>query len=520
MKALIGGRWQAGYLDEHRRPGSSRVRVLAQRDLGPVDGLHFVPARSPRMVLDYVGEVGLAGAARKVRSRLAEQGRNEKHLSAGVAEVLESDDFPAGSLVTFVAPCHPPAVERLSLPAGLLRPLAEAVELPAGSLTLLPAAPVDAGAPKAVDALGGWHPDSGVPHEELAWATDVLLGLAADTRWEHGRRLDVTPEEAPRERAERGRAPDGRPAAVLFGYGNYAKTYVLPGVRGAFDVAEIHEIDPFQIGPSPPGRTAWDTAPVSRGGPHDAWLVAGFHHTHAPLAVEGLAAGAAVVLEKPLATSHEDLEALLGALGRPGARLFGCFQRRYSAFTARALDDLGGPDAGPISYHCIVHEVPLPARHWYRWPSSRSRLVSNGCHWVDHFLFLNGYADVAERRVFEASDGTIVCALELVTGAAFSMTLTERGSSRTGVQDHVELRTPDRTVRIVDDAHYAAESTAGRIRRLRQPRTRSYERMYRRIAERIALGEDGDDVAIVRASAGEVLAMEDELIASRAARRH
>ena len=518
MKALIGGRWQAGYLDEHRRPRSSRVRVLAQRDLGPVDGLHFVPPRSPRLVLNYAREVGVTGVARKVRSRLAEQGRNEKHLSAGVAEVLESEDFPAGSLVTFVAPCHPPAVERLSLPAGLLRPLPEAVELPAGSLTLLPAGPVDDGARSAAETLAGWHPESGVALDETA--ADVLLRLAADTRWEHGRRLDAGGQDAPRERAERDSVPDGRPTAVLFGYGNYAKSYVLPGVQGAFDVAEIHELDPFQIGPDPPGRTAWDTAPVQREGRHDAWLVAGFHHTHAPLAIEGLRAGAAVVLEKPLATRHEDLDELLAVLGRPGARVFGCFQRRYSAFTAQALEDLGGAEAGPVSYHCIVHEVPLPARHWYRWPASRSRLVSNGCHWVDHFLFVNGYADVAERRVFEASDGTIVCALELVTGAAFSMTLTERGSSRTGVQDHVELRTPDRTIRIVNDAHYAAESTRGRIRRLRQPRTRSYERMYRRIAERIALGDDGDDDAWVRASAGEVLALEDELIASRAARPH
>src|SRR5690606_15551503 len=95
----------------------------------------------------------------------------------------------------------------------------------------------------------------------------------------------------------------------------------------------------------------------------------------------------------------------------------------------------------PVSCHCIVYEEPLPPRHWYRWPASRGRLVSNGCHWIDHFLFLNNFAPVADRDVFVFADGTVNCSLVLANGASFSMLLTGRGAGRAGMQNYIEIRT-------------------------------------------------------------------------------
>src|SRR5262249_57472786 len=85
------------------------------------------------------------------------------------------------------------------------------------------------------------------------------------------------------------------------------------------------------------------------------------------------------------------------AMGGYKGKVFCCFHKRYSAFNALARKDLQMQLGEPISYHCIVYEVPLPPMHWYRWPSSRSRLITNGCHWIDHFHF-------GQRRLLHYGD--------------------------------------------------------------------------------------------------------------------
>ena len=92
-----------------------------------------------------------------------------------------------------------------------------------------------------------------------------------------------------------------------------------------------------------------------------------------------------------------------------------------SAACLAVLSDLGVAPGEPVSYHCIVYEVPLPELHWYRWPSSRSRLISNGCHWTDHFLLLNGFAEPVAYDVVESSDGMVNVTVELANGAVFTM---------------------------------------------------------------------------------------------------
>jgi predicted dehydrogenase len=512
VRILVDDAWRDGFLDYWRAPSEYRIAVVAWRVVEPVEDLYFVRPRSFRMVLNYVREIGPIASVRKIRSRLQERARNEKYVSCGLARIVEAPGggtLQVGRAVAFAAPQHPACAERLALPAGLLAPVEDAAlaGFASGEIRHLKAA-----APVQTLPLRGWSPHAAVPLAADAIARTVaeLTTLAVQTDWSAARRLPAAADPAPQERAaEKARPPRReRPSAVLFGYGNYAKTTILPNVAGALDVRAIHEIDPTQI-PLERGPAAWDSAPVLREREDcDVCLVAGYHATHAPLAIEALRRGAAVVVEKPLAVDRAQLDALLDAMQVSGGRLYACFQRRYSPLTALARKDLSVARGEPISYHCIVYEVPLPAAHWYRWPSSGSRILSNGCHWIDHFLFLNDFGDVVAHDVFVARDGTVMCALELENGAAFSMALTSVGSERVGVQDHVELRAGDVTVRIADNSRYRADSTQRTLRSRTVNRTRSYRDMYRDIARRVAAGEPGDSIASVRSSAGAVLALE------------
>ncbi|HEU4559352.1 MAG TPA: Gfo/Idh/MocA family oxidoreductase, partial [Longimicrobium sp.] len=273
--------------------------------------------------------------------------------------------------------------------------------------------------------------------------------------------------------------------------------------------------------PNPlPGDRAWDTSPFLRPGETpDVVLIAGYHHTHAGLAVEALRRGAWAVVEKPLCTTLAQLEALLDAMGDRPSRLFACFHRRYSRFNAMALHDLGVTRGDPVDYHCTVFEIPLPPLHWYRWPASGSRQMSNGCHWIDHFLYLNAYSPPRRWTMDAGSSGTLHACAELENGAYFTLTLTDRGSVRTGVQEHVELRANDRTVRVVDFRRYQAESTDRVLRHARARKLDAFGQMYRAIGRAIHQGAPGDSRESVEVTTSLVLELEAGLAARRTHRR-
>jgi predicted dehydrogenase len=315
-----------------------------------------------------------------------------------------------------------------------------------------------------------------------------------------------------KQRQERQQRASERPSAVLFGLGNYAKTQILPVIRKSLDLHCIHEIDPDQILPLAKLGVSFDTSPFPRDyEEYDAWFIAGYHHHHVPLAVHAIGQGACAVVEKPVATTWEQLRELEVALeSSETGELIACFQRRYSPMQEWAFNDINIAEDKAVHYHCIVYEIPLPTRHWYNWPNAGSRLISNGCHWIDHFMSLNHYAPAIGYQVKRLSNGDIAVAAELENGAAFTMLVTENGSERLGVRDHVEVRSGDVTVKMVDQAYYEAESSKRVIRRRSINPTKAYKRMYEGAVGRIRRGEAGDSTASLE-STKLMLRLEDEL---------
>lgn len=524
MRVLVGGRWRAGFLDYARGAEEYRIEVEALQNLEGLEDLYFVRPRRPGFVLNYLREIGPRAVARKVRSRLGERYRNEKFLSWGLGRLLEAPNaagLQIGRSVAFLAPAHPACVERVVLPRDLivfiddpglptrrgeiLHKAVDTSSLPTASLRRFRGR--QAGADATVDGGG------------IGELFDDIMQVAW-TDWTVARRLPRTStspvcERKPRRCARVSKSPGCtmRPSTVLFGYGNYAKTTILPNVKRSLDVRCVHEIDPTQMPRWSVVSNAWDTAPHPRvEESYDVYLVAGYHASHAPIAIEALDRGASAVIEKPVAMDQGQLASLLAAMENSAGEVFCCYQRRYSSLTELAQHDLGLSVGEPVSYHCIVYEVPLPALHWYRWPSSGSRLLSNGCHWVDHFLYLNSFAAVGAVELTVAGDSTMNCSLELENGAVFTMVLTDVGSGRIGVQDHVELRAGDKTVRIMNDSRYVAEDANRVLRRTAHNKTRSYEAMYSEIARKLAAGEKGDSPESVRVSAGAALALEERLV--------
>jgi hypothetical protein len=356
--------------------------------------------------------------------------------------------------------------------------------------------------------VAGWSPESGLPlpAEDL----DALLSAA-------GAVLEEVPADA--VHLQRGKetpptsrpvSPSGKVDAVLFGYGQYAKVMILGRLPAAVSLRCCHEIDPTQVGDV--RRYPWQvrTSPLPEPDERYAlWFAAGYHHTHAAIAAHALAQGAAVVVEKPLSTTHADLDRVLAVM--PRGRLFTAYQRRYSPFNAFLRRDLAAAEGAPISMRAVVYEVPLPPRHWYRWPVSRGRIVCNGCHWIDYFLFLNGWSPPTALRAEKRANGDVVAQADLENGASLSLIVTEHGSARLGVRDIVHLTHADRTAVITDQRLYEAESSSRRLRRARTSLSRLYGDMYAGIVADVLAGGRGDSPRSAEISARAVLDLQDQI---------
>ncbi|MFH1037853.1 MAG: Gfo/Idh/MocA family oxidoreductase [PVC group bacterium] len=517
MYLLSGDSWEDRVLDYHRPEGHLRIAVTAWAVVRPITGMYLARPRKWGMLREYLGEFGLRAVIRKVRSRLAERRRNEKYFSTGLGKIISSDDRGGreeGNPVVFIAPAHPSCVERIVLPPDLVRPISpEVAELHRTRewIRFYAAGPV---IPRLAEIIG-WQPESGRPipfglqNDILAAAADYwsrpvgafrLLPLPVPSGVETS--SPMFPRDATRPRF----------TAVLYGLGNYAKTQIIPGLHPAIRIASVHEVDPTQITRNFRNDFAVSTDPAGEDEvEYDVHLIAGYHHTHAGLAVRALDRGAAAVVEKPVVTTREQLAGLTASLTRTGGRLYSCFQMRYNPLFALARLDLRQGPGDPIHITADVYEIPLPPHHWYCWPNSGSHLVSNGCHWLDHFLFMNDFARPVRQAVSRISNGDTVATVELDNGACLVLHLTHLGSQRIGVQEYMAMRREDRTVTIVNSSSYRAEDRFRIIRKTGINKIEVYRRMYREISRKIIAGEKGDSLESIETTNTLMLDLEEEL---------
>lgn len=483
----IGDRWLT-VLDATVGPSGVRVRVERMATVHALHGVAFDRRLNPAQLVGYTFQVGLRSVVRKIRGRLAERNSHRKALSIGDGVVVHSADpaLEPGTRVIFIAPRHALAAERVVVDRALVRPTSDASPPRSTLQTARVRAPVP-----AVERMAGWSPWSGkAPPEPSAALDQVADALSRTHGWqEHPHR------DRPVACTVTGRPRGSKPRLSVFGWGQYARVVAWPSLARHLQLSMIHEIDPARLIEGVPEGVGHTTAPeLLPDEPADAVLAAGFHHTHAPLACQALQAGLPIILEKPPATTLAQLQRLLRAMERPGARVFLGYNRRFLEFNEMARRDLGVQLGAPIDYHAVVYEEPLPASHWYRWPASGGRIISNGCHWIDHFLFLNDFSPLRDLHVARPRSvnhmGTVTLALD--NGAAFSMTLTDRGSGRVGMRERIELRAGRRTAYIEDQRSYAAENPHRLLRRLRRPKLHGYHAMYRHFGELICAGAPGE----------------------------
>lgn len=249
--------------------------------------------------------------------------------------------------------------------------------------------------------------------------------------------------EYPQQTQVARRVPASKPAAPkqakvklgVIGAGNFATGTLLPILQGIADVELIGVCTArgytakgvadkfgFQFAASDPTEI-FDNPDIN------AVLIATRHDTHAPYAIRAMQAGKPAFLEKPLAITFEQLKEVERVWQETNGRVLVGYNRRFSPFIRQIAEHFKNRTE-PLSMLYRVNAGSLEQGHWMRaTPEGGSRVVSEGCHFIDVMMFLanalpkrvcaahlRSYEPDTAQLVIEFEDGSIGALYYLTTG--------------------------------------------------------------------------------------------------------
>ena len=194
----------------------------------------------------------------------------------------------------------------------------------------------------------------------------------------------------------------------VIGAGNYATSMLLPHLHDRADVRLVEVATATGLSATNAQhrfgfeRCSTDHRGLLADEAVDAVVIATRHHAHAAMVCEALRAGKAVFVEKPLAVDSDQLQAILSAVTDSGNdRLMVGFNRRFAPLLVH-LKSAFGARSGPVQVRYDVNAGRLESGSWYAQPEQGSRLVGEGCHFVDT---ISWWLDQDPVAVFAAATG-------------------------------------------------------------------------------------------------------------------
>ena len=162
--------------------------------------------------------------------------------------------------------------------------------------------------------------------------------------------------------------------------------------------------------------------------------ICSYPYQHKDHAIAAAQAGKHIILEKPLALSWEDCQAIEAAVTKAGVKLCICFELRFSGqllATKTILDQglLGELHYGEVDYYHGIGPWYSPFRWNIRKEAGGSSLLTAGCHALDALLLCMG-TDVEEVSSYHTqSRSEIFASYEYPTS---SVTILKFKSGRIG----------------------------------------------------------------------------------------
>ncbi len=187
---------------------------------------------------------------------------------------------------------------------------------------------------------------------------------------------------------------------AVVGAGGFAKTMHLPNLQALSNAYHLRAIV------SRTGHNASATAKqfgadysstdfneILKDKDTDAVLIATRHSLHGSMVLEALQAGKHVLVEKPLAVSGDELNAIekfydTFKTKTPPVLLTG-FNRRFSKY-AEAIQEAVKERTNPMVLNYRMNAGYIPQDHWVHGIEGGGRNIGEACHIYDLFTFLTG----------------------------------------------------------------------------------------------------------------------------------
>ena len=171
----------------------------------------------------------------------------------------------------------------------------------------------------------------------------------------------------------------------------------------------------------------------------DAVIIATRHHLHASMALAALRAGKHVLVEKPLALTHKDLDALDDYISGGGVApmpvLLTGYNRRFSPY-ALAIAELLESRIDPFVLNYRMNAGQIPQDHWVHGTEGGGRNIGEACHIYDLIAYFAAadVTSVSAHAIASQSDNcrrneNFIATLSLSDGSVASLTYTSLGSS-------------------------------------------------------------------------------------------
>ena len=203
-----------------------------------------------------------------------------------------------------------------------------------------------------------------------------------------GAPLGATPAAIAPKGAPTG-AVTGAPRISVIGSGNYAAQVLIPAL--AATTARLQTL----VSAAGVSGVRTDAAVAIAAPDADAVVIATRHDSHAALVVQALNARKHVFVEKPLAITRPQLDAIVAAHGAAVAGGFNPvvmvgFNRRYAPQVIR-IRQLLAATSEPKVFVMTVNAGEIPIEHWTQSVAEGGgRIIGEGCHFVDLLRFLAG----------------------------------------------------------------------------------------------------------------------------------
>ncbi|MBF0167919.1 MAG: bi-domain-containing oxidoreductase [Alphaproteobacteria bacterium] len=312
----------------------------------------------------------------------------------------------------------------LAYPEGFVRwtetaNLAECVRLMAHGLKASPLTTHRFALERAEDAytlvMGGAEPYLGV-------LLDYPIAALRET---------ALPKSFPAPKAAKGACVLG-----VIGAGSFARTVLLPEFKKRSDVClRTIATQRGMTADHAKGQFGFEVCTTDAGAlladpAINAVLIATRHASHADLVIQALRAGKHVLVEKPLAVSHEQLAAVALARQESQAFLMVGFNRRFAPLAVKMRGELA-QHAGPKNLLIRVNAGALPKESWLNASDEgQGRILGEGCHFVDLARALVG-APISAVQAQGSSQGAdeLAATFSFADGSLAALSYTAQGDS-------------------------------------------------------------------------------------------